>query len=396
MIRVLVLAGGAGWEAGFLTRSAAAGVVVVARSVDVVDLMATATLGQADLAVVAAEQPRFDADAVQHLLRHDVRVLVVGDPDQHERISRMGAYPVEPRLDAVLLAVRTLAQTAAQTTAPGAPGVEPARDEAAVPPAARGRVVADWGPTGAPGRSTVAIAVAAELAGSGRRTVLVDADPYGGSVAQLLGILDESSGLLAAARKVNAGLLEPEAMAAACRRLGTGLEVLTGLPRSDRRIEVRPDVLTGVLSTATVLGDVVVDTGFSIEDPGSDRDRMTLEALACADEIVVVGSADPVGLTRLARGLVDLRAVESHTPVHVVVNRMRGSLGWDPTEVVGMVEGYLRPRGVHLVPEGREQLDRAVVAGRTLADQGDTAVRRALAEVARACFPVLAQAPKSR
>lgn len=386
MTRVLVLAGGADWEAAFLTGSAGAGISVVARCVDVVDLMATATLGQAELAVVAVEAPRFDADAVQHLLRHDVQVLVVGDPGQRERILRMGAHPVEGRPEAVVAAALDLAETSGPP-APAAP---------TAPPVGRGRVVAVWGPTGAPGRTTVAIGIAAELAGSRRRTVLVDADPYGGSVAQQLGILDESSGLLAAARKVNAGLLDAAALAGSCRRIGAGLEVLTGLPRSDRRIEVRADVLTEVLTTAAELGNVVVDSGFSIEDERSDRDRMTLEALACADEIVVVGSADPVGLTRLARGLVDLGEVQPHTPVQVVVNRMRPSLGWNSAEVVGMVEGYVRPRGVHLVPDSRDQLDRAVVSGRALTEQGDTAVRRSLAEVARACFPTPAQAPKRR
>lgn len=384
MTRVLVLAGGADWEAGFLSGSAAAGITVVARCVDVVDLMATATLGQAELAVVAADLPRVDADAVHHLRRNDVAVLVVGDTGHHERILRMGAHPVEGHLDAIVAAALDLAV-----------GAEPAQ-EVPAPQVDRGRVVAVWGPAGAPGRTTVAVAIAAELAGSGRRTVLVDADPYGGSVTQQLGILDETSGLLAAARKVNAGLLDAAVLAGSCRRLSAGLEVLTGLPRSDRRIEVRAGVLTEVLTTAAELGDVVVDTGLSIEDERSDRDRMTLEALAAADEIVVVGSADPVGLTRLVRGLVDLNEVQAHTPVHVVVNRMRASLGWNAAEVVGMVEGYVRPRGVYVVPDAREQLDRAAATGRTLTDLGDSAVRRALAGVARACFPVLVQAPKSR
>ena len=61
-------------------------------------------------------------------------------------------------------------------------------------------------------------------------------------------------------------------------------------------------------------GHVVVDTGFSLEqDPAPDfgsrpgRNQMTLGALDVADEVVVVGTADPVGLSRLARGLVELR-----------------------------------------------------------------------------------------
>ena len=39
------------------------------------------------------------------------------------------------------------------------------------------------------------------------------------------------------------------------------------------------------------------------------RNQMTLGALEAADEVVVVGAADPVGLSRLARGLVELREV---------------------------------------------------------------------------------------
>ena len=43
-----------------------------------------------------------------------------------------------------------------------------------------GRLVAVWGPTGAPGRTTVATYLACELAGLGVSTVLADADTYGG------------------------------------------------------------------------------------------------------------------------------------------------------------------------------------------------------------------------
>ena len=80
---------------------------------------------------------------------------------------------------------------------------------------------------------------------------------------------------------------------------------------------------------------LVVDTGFCLEDDtASDfggrpsRNALTLTALEQADEIVVVGAADPVGLARLARGLVDLRAQAYAAPVRVVVNRMRPSIGW--------------------------------------------------------------------
>jgi hypothetical protein len=94
----------------------------------------------------------------------------------------------------------------------------------------------------------------------------------------------------------------------------------------------------------------------------------------------VIGSAEPTGLARLARTLVDLR---DHTsaPVRVVVNRMRDSLGWSRRDIVGMVEGYVRPTGVHFLPEDRSTTDKALVAGRSVVELGDSALRKALSEV---------------
>jgi MinD-like ATPase involved in chromosome partitioning or flagellar assembly len=216
--------------------------------------------------------------------------------------------------------------------------------------------------------------------------VLLDADPYGGTVAQALGILDEISGLLSVARMANLGTLDDVAFARSCRRVGSGLDVLTGLPRADRRVEVRPDILGTVLDVAAATGDVIVDCGFCIEEADAPlaRDRMTLDALAAADEIVVVGSAEPSGLTRLARGLVELREVAGGTPVRVVVNRMRPTLGWSDRDIVGMVEGYVRPSAVHFLPEDRATVDRALVAGRAVSELGESPLRSALAQVAAA------------
>jgi MinD-like ATPase involved in chromosome partitioning or flagellar assembly len=251
-------------------------------------------------------------------------------------------------------------------------------------PSADGRVVAVWGPAGAPGRSTVAAAVAAELARRGRRTVLVDADPYGGSIGQQLGVMDEVSGLLAAARLATAGQLE-DRFATVQRGLDSRLSVVTGLPRPDRWTEVRAGTVEHVLELGRTVGDVVVDTGFSLEgDPageltGRGRNQLTLGALEVADEVVVVGCADPVGLSRLARGLVDLREVVGQTPVHVVVNRMRPTLGWSEKEVAGMVGGFTRLAGLHFLPDDRATVDRALVAGRTLVESGDGPITRAVA-----------------
>jgi Mrp family chromosome partitioning ATPase len=48
---------------------------------------------------------------------------------------------------------------------------------------AAGSVIAVWGPAGAPGRTTLAINIAAEIAAAGHTVALADVDTYSGSVA---------------------------------------------------------------------------------------------------------------------------------------------------------------------------------------------------------------------
>ena len=115
-----------------------------------------------------------------------------------------------------------------------------------------------------------------------------------------------------------------------------------------------------------------------------------------ADEVVVVGAADPVGLARLARGLVDLRDVVPGIRPRVVVNRTRPSLGWSDREIRGMVEGFVTPVEVHFLPEDRAAADRALMAGRTLAESGDSPLRTAVATLARAVAGERPEAPARR
>src|SRR4051794_31969793 len=278
--------------------------------------MAAASSGVAGVAVVDGDLAELDGEAVTHLLRYDVRTLAVSPvPGHAERLGRLGVVEtVGPAPAEVVSGVRRVA--AREVVAdPGPP-----RHLGTGQPGRGGQVLAVWGPAGSPGRTTVAVGLAGELACRPHPTLLVDADPYGGTVAQSLGILDEISGLLSVARLANQGALDEVTLARSSRRVADGLAVLTGLPRADRRVEVRPDVIGSVLDVAARLGTVVVDCGFCLEDPGLPlaRDRMSHDALGAADEVVVVGSAEPGGLSRLARGLVELRDVVPGTPVRVV------------------------------------------------------------------------------
>lgn len=395
MVVVLIVAAGASWESAALAAlGARSDVVVLKRCVDVDDLLATAAAGQADVAVVGLDAPGFDVPATDHLRRHGVRPVAVspaGATMEAGRVhgARIGAATVVAAddVDGLVEAVRRPPEPAPPPV-PSSPAVQPP-----TPGTAEGRVVAVWGPAGAPGRTTVATGLAAVLA-TRTATVLVDADPYGGSVAQVWGVLDEVSGLLAATRLAGTGTLE-QGFGSLRRGLDQRLSVVTGLPRPDRWTEVRPGTVEAVLEVARARGHVVVDTGFSLEeDPATDygsrpgRNQLTVEALTSADEVVAVGTADPVGLGRLARGLVELRETVGPVPVRLVVNRMRPTLGWSERDVAAMVSGFARPVGLHFLPEDREAVDRALVTGRTLTESApDSALVKALTQVAEALTP---------
>lgn len=388
MIVVLLASTGAPWESRALASlQGHRGVVVLKRCVDVADLLASASTGQADVAVVGVDLPGLDHAVVDDLGAFGVRVVgVATDPDLTQpRAVRMGLSTVVDAAHVDGLG-DLVVELPTDATLPAAPVTLPGEEPDLRPVRTAGRVIAVWGAGGAPGRTTLAGGIAAELARRGLGTLLIDADPYGGAVAQQLGILDEVSGLLAAARLVSAGTLD-QRFATVQRRLSDQLNVITGLPRADRWVEMRPGALTGIVDCARAVGQVVIDTGFSIEaDPASDlgrpgRNDLTREALEIADEIVLVGAADPVGLARLVRAITELHELRPAPPVRIVVNRMRPSLGWREPDVVAMLSDFGPSAAVHFLPDDQTSVDRALVAGRLLVESGESALTRAMAAV---------------
>lgn len=401
MIVTLLVSTGAGWEGSALAAlNDHPGIVVLKRCVDLDDLLAAASAGQAQVAVVGTDLPGVDGQVVDQLKRYGVRVVTVapaadgvgdvgdGADPRVDDVVRAHAHRIG--IDAVVRAGDADRLVDAVLTDPGpalreAPTLPPPPAAPPGPRPGRGRVVTVWGPAGAPGRTTIASALAAELARRRLTTVLVDADPYGGAVAQQLGVLDEVSGLLAAARLVASGSLE-ERFSGAQRRMSDQLLLVTGLPRADRWVEIRPGALAAIVEHARGAAQVVLDTGFCIElDPTVDagvrpeRNGLTVEALEAADEVVVVGSADPVGLARLARAVTAVRDLLPAPSLRLVVNRMRPTLGWREDDVAGMLAGFGPVAGVHFLPDDQPAVDRALVSGRTLLESGESPLTRAVA-----------------
>ncbi len=411
-VPVLTAVTGASWEAALVAglERTPTGITVVRRCVDLADLLAAAATGTARAALLSAELRRLDRDALSRLAAAHVAVVGLytpGDEPAETRLRQLGVVHVlaadAPPADIAAAVSAALGEQAvadepasAAWSRPmdGLPGRDaPAAAEPVVEPGT-GRLVAVWGPTGAPGRTTVAVGVATELAAAGTPTLLADADVYGGVVAQVLGFLDEAPGLAAAARLANNGQLDVPALAGVAVVAGPDLRVLTGISRADRWPELRPAALEQVWALARSLAAVtVVDLGFCLEQDeelsfdtvAPRRNGATVATLLAADVVLAVGSADPVGMQRLVRGLTGLREAAPGVLPRVVVNRVRRSaVGPDPeAQLAEALERYAGVRDVAFVPDDRDAMDASLLQARALCESSpDSPARRALAGIA--------------
>jgi MinD-like ATPase involved in chromosome partitioning or flagellar assembly len=332
-------------------------------------------------AVIALAEPRYLTE----------RVLALCD-DRGVRVVALAADDSARRHSAALGLFETIDANAAWSEVESVLAGAQVRQQPH-PRSERGTVIAVWGPAGAPGRTTIAIGIAAELAALGHSVVLADVDTHGASVAPALGLLDEAPGFAAACRLAGSDSLTREEFERIAQRYDSprgAFRVLTGIGRPSRWPE-----LSGERVARTIRGCrewveyTVLDTSASLEtdeEISSDlfaprRNAATVTAVHEADRIVAVGSADPVGLSRFLRTHVDLLETASTRDVTVVMNRIRASaIGMNPngqvTQTLSRFGGIESPV---LVPYDRSAVDGAVLSGRTLADSAPrSAVRGAI------------------
>ncbi|MBB3678683.1 Flp pilus assembly CpaE family ATPase [Modestobacter versicolor] len=391
-LQVFTAVTGAAWESelvGALDREDH-GVTVVRRCVDVADLLAAAGTGTGQAALLSAELRRLDGAAVARLTAAGVAVVGLvepGDTRAAERLRQLGVVRVLPADSPPEEIARALRDAVSGVPPVGHDVADPRAalpvlglpPEAGARPAGPGRVVAVWGPTGAPGRTTVAVGLADEAARLEVPALLVDADVYGGVVAQVLGLLDESPGVAAATRQAAAGTLDLAGLARLAWALSPHLRVLTGLARADRWPELRPQAVAVVLEEARRLASLtVVDCAFSLEEDeelsfdtaAPRRNGATLTVLEAADEVLCVSGADPVALQRTVRALAELREVLPGVEPVVVVNQVRrGPVPGDARQEIATALSRFAGREVRaFLPADRKATDAALASGRTLAE----------------------------
>ena len=392
-------------------------VTVVRRCGELAELLAACQSGLARAAVIAEGSEELTASLVDRLAAVGVSVVALSDdPEESGRLRSIGVVTASLDVDSATLASRI-------SDAVGQPGqgkrraehrdsgfadtgaeLRPtdAADEPERTPAGAGRIIAVWGPTGAPGRTLVAVNVAAELAAEGKSVILLDADSYGASVAASLGLLDESAGLAQSCRLADQGLLDAESLkriAAPVFAKATSFRVLTGITRADRWPELRAAALSSVLELAKAIADVVVvDAGFCLEADeelsfdtmAPRRNAATLRSIELADTVYAVGAADAVGVPRLVRGLAELERAVPHAAPRVVLNKVRAaSAGRSPErELREAWERYGPGHGIEVfLPSDPEACDAALLSGAVLFEAApESALRLAIAKMV--CAPV--------
>jgi MinD-like ATPase involved in chromosome partitioning or flagellar assembly len=372
--------------------------VVARRCADLVEAVAAASAGVGGV-VVLSDQPRLDRSVIRSLSRRGVGVVgVPTEPDAAATLLALGVATVVPFGAKPGEVVEAVLDTINERVP--VPEVDVVEDREAV----AGAIVAVWGPTGAPGRTTLAVNLAAEVATLAGGAILVDLDTYGGAVAQALGLLDEAPGVAAVARAALQGGSVEDVIERHALGVRPGLRVLTGISRASRWAELPVAALEPMWAALRAATPVtVVDCGFGIEanagvTVGPGRDDATRSALAAASVILVVGSAEPLGVQRLVQALADLGEVEGvgDQARIVVVNRVRASVaGAKPGEAVAdVLARYASVSEAWMVPEDQKACDAATLAGQTLMERAPhSPARRAIEAIAGHVWGVVSGIP---
>lgn len=211
----------------------------------------------------------------------------------------------------------------------------------AVAEGASGQLWSVWGPHGSPGRTTVTLGLAADLAARGLRVMVVDADGRGGTIAPALGLVDRTPGFLAAARRAQKGELQREHLAEVAetyRGKNISFDVLTGVSRRFSSQEAPRDAVDQILQHLRGLCDVtLVDTGSDLPrslSGAGGAEETTGHFLEVSDRVVALCRADPSGVARFARAYPDAENAAAGSPIAVWLNGVdpsRRAAGEDAT-----------------------------------------------------------------
>jgi len=357
---------------------------VVRRCADLAETLAVTAAGIGDVVLIDVTVKGLGRDVLASLMR-DAAVVGMRPADAPDTtaLGLRHVVPAEASVQEILAAIESAsvgeqeqAEAWVQEAAPDSPGP-------------RGRLLAVWGPVGSPGRSTIAVNLAAEAAAAGRDTVLVDADTYGPALSQMLGVLDEAPGIVAAARAHDRDTLDSDALDSLLPLVQPRLRLLSGIGVPGRWAELRRTALDGVWGALARRGELVIadiaavleeDEELSYDTAAPQRNAAAISALEAADAVLAVVSADPVSITRLLRDQTRLEELGVQE-LHVVVNRVGSPVPGD--RIRDLIASRLPVASLSLLPDDPVACRTAAWDGALLAESASrSALRRGLRDLA--------------
>mgnify|MGYP002360283472 FL=1 len=394
---MLLALGQTGWEAelvaSLVTETPAAD---VRRCVDVTALLSHAVSTPTRIVVVDADFPRIDAVVIAKLM--EVSTVVIGVAADAEGAQRLDRWGVEHIVSISSADVTQVVERIRELWVATDDATESSGTDTAVTPdvAARraigradvsaGRLIAVWGPPGAPGRTTIALAISQLLAEHGAEVLLVDADTSAAGIGAALCLESDGSGIIAANHHAQRGDLDAPGLARLARSVGDGMRVLTGVTHVSRRIELRAAPMARLWQVAVDLVEsCVVDIGGCVDDGSlaldgdvgdfgltSSGHSAAATALAAADDLVVVSSCEPANVARLLSNVSAIRSLAPSARMHVVINRVRTPIVRNEAaaeELREFVAMHIDAAHVLLVAEDRTTMDAATARGLTPLEQ---------------------------
>lgn len=300
--RVITGLGDAEREQRLLVGLAAAGYVVAHRCLTADEVVEAARLPGAEAVLVASGLHRLSGSTIAAVAGSGKRVVVLG-ADRIRGVPGnlpLTALPLDADIDAVRTALDAATSLTPPLDGPASPALElPGRLDATSeePGSTLTPVVAIVSGHGSPGRTTLAINLAAALGAAAGPTVLIDADLAGPSIAAQLG-LDPTRNLYMlahaspeTAREWTRGI-EQETQPLG-RRGGEGV-VLCGVPKPEMRSGVSGRFFDRLLlELSTRFRYVIVDTP---ELAATGDDGCGGVAVRRAGRVLLVSGADVVSL----------------------------------------------------------------------------------------------------
>lgn len=284
-------------------------VTVVLRCVDRVEVLAATEGGSLDGFVAVGLPLWLDREAVVSALTAGISVLVVtGVAEEASLAIEWGCEVLESAdTDGVVARLRAM-----DPTTVGVPD-----------PAPRGRLVAVWGPKGAPGRTRVAIELAYLAGAAGNVPALVDMDLYGADIAQLLDMRGDAPTIGYIARHPD------ELRCLEDHSPDWALVVPGSLDPSQWKDVLRARIEQLLMSLRSLKALTIADVGFDLDPVGRStddpvtREQLNARVVAEADRVVAVFRGDPVGVRAFLWACTNLRRIIDLNEVIFVANQVR-------------------------------------------------------------------------